>query len=1059
MILHRIFTKLPLKDTNMHNSYTVINASAGSGKTYALVQRLLLICLGKPHQHQLISNILALTFTNKAANEMKKRILDWLQAFTQEDFATNNDLIALQTELQKQGEHPTLEDLHHRAKRMLDYVLHNYSTVNIGTIDKFNSRLVRSFSYELGLAKNFNLEINNEPFLMEAVDQLLDKIGDDAEISDSLLDFVNYGLENDRRINLNSTLYNSAKEFVKDIHYENLKNNKDFNHENYKLATSQLRADLRDLKAENKKAAKEALAMIQENGLETEDFSGGKTQSIAVFFENLLYKDATALCESEEKEEKKLTTYAKGASAKSKSKEGIIFGILDDLLEQRLKIIRNHVIIQKKEKILAALLPLKVNNDIQHELEKIEEDNDVVLLSKFNILIHENLKDEPSPFIYEKIGAKFSHYFFDEFQDTSALQWQNFIPLRDHSVASEGTSFTVVGDPKQSIYRFRGGDSQLMLDIINHQEKSPKDSAVVNLEYNWRSARHIVDFNNDLYRHISGSMRDSHKSIFGDNARQKHRQKFNGRVRVNLIENATAAEFFEDTAEKMSQDIQQLIHSGFRFSDITILCRGNQDIFNFSQILGNMQVEYLGEWVAIKTISESGLTLELSGTLLALMEFLRWEVNPNNLQHLVLMMYHLNQTGRINMSDFTAEIQEVLACKDRTKIRDFIHNKYALELSHTALPRLNLYHYIEYFLQEFSIDGKETDFLLNFLEVVYGFTQNPGAHLKDFIIFWEDEARKKSIQASENIDAIRMMTVHKAKGLEFPAVLYPMQNKHKDYEFSDWFSTDSGFGLQSVNTSYFSKELAVYDEQIRAFNSENEYRNYIDRICVQYVATTRPVEQLYLYLQKPAKTNYLEVLEFVNLRNPRNADEFDYYEDFDVHKQSAHHDEPAKTEAIVRITEGTRSAGQAGLQIATPSRSYQNRNEQVRQGIFIHEILSKINSDEDVDFVLESYVLEGILTVSEKAEIAIAIHRIVENHPRYFGKHLQVISERDIMLSENDTAAIYRPDRLIKNHEGFLLADFKTGAERDKHRTQIEEYRTVLEKLGYTVLSAEVVYV
>src|SRR5690606_6441786 len=142
------------------------------------------------------------------------------------------------------------------------------------------------------------------------------------------------------------------------------------------------------------------------------------------------------------------------------------------------------------------------------------------------------------------------------------------------------------------------------------------------------------------------------------------------------------------------------------------------------------------------------------------------------------------------------------------------------------------------------------------------------------------------------------------------------------------------------------------------------------------------------YLQKPAKTNYLEVLEFVNLRNPRNADEFDYYEDFDVHKQSAHHDEPAKTEAIVRITEGKRSAGQAGLQIATPSRSYQNRNEQVRQGIFIHEILSKINSDEDVDFVLESYVLEGILTVSEKAEIAIAIHRIVENHPRYFGKHL-----------------------------------------------------------------------
>ena len=162
----------------MSNSYTVINASAGSGKTYTLVQRLLMICLKYPNQHHSIQNILALTFTNKAANEMKERILSWLDDFTSQGYETNANLKNIQCALEEEGVSVTLQELHERSQKLLDYILHNYSRLNIGTIDKFNARLVRSFSYELGLAKNFNLEIQPEPFLLEAVDQMLDKIGE-----------------------------------------------------------------------------------------------------------------------------------------------------------------------------------------------------------------------------------------------------------------------------------------------------------------------------------------------------------------------------------------------------------------------------------------------------------------------------------------------------------------------------------------------------------------------------------------------------------------------------------------------------------------------------------------------------------------------------------------------------------------------------------------------------------------------------------------------------------------------------------------------------------------
>ncbi|WP_326982061.1 UvrD-helicase domain-containing protein [Chryseobacterium sp. MYb264] len=1045
----------------MQNSYTVINASAGSGKTYALVQKLLMICLRYPNQQHSIRNILALTFTNKAANEMKERILSWLDHFSAKNFAENGDLKNIHKAFEEEGLKITIDELHHRSKKMLDYILHNYSTLNIGTIDRFNSRLVRSFSYELGLAKNFNLEIEAEPFLIEAVDKMLDQIGENETISNSFMDYVDYSLENNERINLNKSLYDSAKEFVKDIHYEHLKNNKDFDNTNYENIKNLLRKEIVSNKKQSLELATKSIELFKSRNIEIEDFAQGKN-GIGGFFTKVLdfyHQKRAGFPFPTTAEESVLNNYRKGASAKSKNKESEIFEILDQLLENRMQLIFLYIEIQKQEKILAALLPLKVNKDIQDELKKIEEENDLVLLSKFNILINENLKNEPSSFIYEKVGAQFQHFFFDEFQDTSELQWQNFVPLRDHSVSSENTSFTLVGDPKQSIYRFRGGESKLMLDIINKKEFSPKQADLLVLKDNWRSAKNIVHFNNELYQFHSLKLEEEHQNIFGEDAEQNPKSGIEGRVKVNLIENLTNDDFYNDTSERMRKDIQESLDHGFKFSDITILCRGNFDIFSYSQKLGNLKVMYRGEETNIKTISDKGLTLELSNTLKAVIEFLRWEVNPKNKPTLVMMMYYLNKLGRIQMPDFTLEMKEILEIESHADVILFIEDKYALKLKQENLPRFNLYNSVEYYINEFSVENKETDFLLNFLEMLFNFTQNAGASTKEFLKYWDEEASKYTIQASENIDAIQIMTIHKAKGLEFPIVFIPMINKNRDAEFTNWFETSSDAPLKSVNINQFSKNLEVYDPEIEKFNKQNSYKNFIDRLCLQYVATTRPVEQLFFYIQKANKTsNNLELLEFLQTKNVEDLDEFDLYETnpemLKKHtKDKTSHFETKDIHNLKNSNEKNTS-----IKIATPSKNYQVRNEKVRIGLFVHELLSKINTEKDIKKVVESYVLDGQITIEEQHNIQDTLEQIITDYAEFFDNKWEVINEKDIMISENGESRIYRPDRILKSNEGYIIVDFKTGEETAKNDRQIENYKKILESLGRKVLKTQLIY-
>ena len=997
---------------------------------------------------------------------MKERILFYLGEFVKDNYSENQDLKNIQEALAEQGYRISLDDLRLRSQKVLDYILHHYSTLNIGTIDKFNSRLVKSFSYELGLAQNFNLEIQPEPYLIEAVDKMLDEIGEEQTVSEAFMDFVNYNLDNNERVNLNQTLYSSAKKFVNDIHYKPLQDNKDFEWKAYENKKNELRETIKSLKSESLELTKRALELIKSRDIEIEDFASGKN-GIGGFFVNMLefhnIKDKKFPFPTAS-EDSKIETFLKGASAKGKHKQSEIADILPQLISWRREIIDLYIDSQKKEKILEAILPLKVNADIQKKLMEIEEENDLVLLSKFNIIINENLRNEPSAFIYEKVGTQFQHYFFDEFQDTSAMQWQNFLPLRDNSITSDNTSFTIVGDPKQSIYRFRGGESKLMLDIISGEETTPKKAIAEHLKFNWRSAKNIVDFNNRLYDFMSQNLSEEHQKIFGENAIQDAQSKLDGRVKVHLLENSVKAIFYEETSQKMQQDIQECLDNGFTFSDITILCRGNNDIFNYSQLLGNLKVNYNGKETYIKTISEKGLTLDLSFTIKALIEFLKWEINPKNRQFLVKMMYFLNVSGRIKMNDFTSEIKTILSLESKKDIENYINAHYQIKLVQNDVPQLNLYNFIEYYIQEFSVENKEIDFLLNFLEMLFNYTQNAGATLKEFLKFWDDEASKISIQASENIDAVQIMTIHKAKGLEFPVVFIPMENKNNDKKFSEWYDLNSEDELKTVILNQFSPELENYDEDLAQFNFENSYRNKIDRFCIQYVATTRPVEQLFFYIEKPSKSsNNLELYDFVTQFQPtvngERLDSFDIFPVSDLKKQKKKEKKDYQSENINSISQQTEKV--SNIEIATTSKNYQNRVAHVRMGIFTHEILSQIKTKKDVTKVLNSYLLEGKITNEEKTSILERIENVLNdvNYSDYFAENLKIINEREMFATENEQSKTYRPDRLVETKDGFIIIDFKTGEEKEKDQKQVETYKNKLEQYGKKVVKTDVIYI
>ena len=508
-------------------TFQVYNASAGSGKTFTLVKEYLKVLLNSEDIFR-FQKVLAITFTNKAAGEMKERVLNNLHDFSE---GKENDLFQIiinEIPIDK----PTIKE---RSKKILDAILQNYSAFSITTIDSFTHKIIKNFAYDLGLSLNFEVEMDAVSLLNEAVDVLISKIGTDKELTKLLIDFSLDKADDDKSWDISRELNEFSRILLNEDDTKHFRELADKKLEDFTNLKKKLTEHQQVIKMRFQEIGNNGLEIIESVQLDYKDF-----------YRSMFPNHFVALSKNPEKakffEDSKLRERIEENNfyAKSKSEDikSVIEGILPELLQLYMKSEQLYQQFLMNKLALKSVIPLAVLNHINLELTEIKEENNLRLNAEFNQLISDNIKDQPAPFIYERIGQRFMHYFIDEMQDTSVLQWQNLIPLIDNALAQENSSLLLVGDGKQAIYRWRGGKAEQFIDLGSGEENPFHiDKKKETLATNFRSYSEIINFNNSFFQHTANFLQnEDYSQLFVDGNKQLENSKKGGFVSLSFLE-------------------------------------------------------------------------------------------------------------------------------------------------------------------------------------------------------------------------------------------------------------------------------------------------------------------------------------------------------------------------------------------------------------------------------------------------------------------------------------------------------------------------------------------
>ena len=500
----------------------IINASAGSGKTFSLVKDIILTLL--INDENTYKKILALTFTNNAANEMKKRVLDELYLISNEiERSKIYELIASKIELKK-------PEVSKKAKFILNRILHNYSFFQISTIDKFNHRIIRTFSQELALSSDFNLIIDQDDFIEEFIYDFLDNIGSEKLFTSLLTDFSVSKTERNNSWDITNDLKDLMKYTLNESYNEDLARIEKLNEKGFKKTKNFYSDTIKKLKNEILSLSK-SLQNKYSDLIDQQVFTNNTFTS----FLNKIQKekiDKIDLKSITNKIETNTIIKKKFEIEKNRFEEQILF----DLKEIIKKINQFSVFISASNNNIQNVLI----NELKTFSKRYQDENNILLISEFNSLISENVSNQPAPYIYEKLGTRFNNYYIDEFQDTSKLQWNNLIPLASHSLLnfeenqSPGQLF-LVGDPKQSVYRWRGANPEIFTSILKSDQMFNLGVEHKELEKNFRSSKNIIDFNNTFFEHVLASINSTKLKSNFTSFKQKSNNNFSGKIEVSLL--------------------------------------------------------------------------------------------------------------------------------------------------------------------------------------------------------------------------------------------------------------------------------------------------------------------------------------------------------------------------------------------------------------------------------------------------------------------------------------------------------------------------------------------
>ena len=687
------------------SSFSIYDAAAGSGKTFTLVKEYLKQILSSKSEDY-FKHLLAITFTNKAVTEMKQRIVETLVNFSEEKSVA--EPLPMMLKIAEETD-KSLVEIQMQSRKIIKNLLHNYAAFSVETIDRFNHRLIRTFARDLKLATNFEVTLETNELLAEAVDLLLSKAGENKEITKVLLDFALEKTDDDKSWDISRDIAEAAKLLYDENNSGHVSVLKEKSLEDFLEFKKQLVLKKKLLSQKIESIASQTLQLIEESGLQDDDFSGGY---LPKHFQNLSVGryDVNFSAKWQETMGKK-PLYPKRVSA-------AIGGIIDELTP--------HFIVnfqQTKELVFKVLLfenmlknitPLSVINLVNHEIETIKEEKNVLPISEFNSLINKEIKNQPAPFIYERLGEKYRHFFIDEFQDTSKLQWENLIPLIDNALSQElepsSGSLLLVGDAKQSIYRWRGGLPEQFMGLCRNENPFQREKKILALGTNYRSCKEIVDFNNEFFTFISSYFADAgHENLYLEGNKQNCNDKKDGYVKFEFVEKQNITEKTEAYSTLVLETIHEVKNKGFSESDICILTRKKAD----GIALGSFLMEQ-----GVSVISSETLLLQSSPFVEMLVFSLQFCLQPNNdeakIQLLDLLHDHLNIseakhtffTKFLNISDqkFTENLK-----------------KYDVDFSFAEMGSVSLYEAFEYCMEKFKIADVADAYLFGFMDLVYEF--------------------------------------------------------------------------------------------------------------------------------------------------------------------------------------------------------------------------------------------------------------------------------------------------------------------------------------------------
>ncbi len=1029
--------------------YNIFNASAGSGKTYRLTKSYIKILL-QSKKTQAFKSILALTFTNKAVDEMKVRIISTLSAFSSEKILKNPDEM-FKTICEDLQVSPEL--LQKKAQNVLRHIINNYGAFDISTIDGFIHRIIRTFAHDIRLPVNFEVELDENHLISEAVESLLDKTGTNVYLTKVLIDFAIEKADDDKSWNISYDFNEIAKLLISENDLPYINTFKDKSIKDFIELKFQILKQIHCLKTEIITLAKQTLVLIDECGLQHNDFNRG---ALPKHFKSLSEGKFSISFESAWQNDlyNANDLYPKRVSQNVAS---IIKSIQPNLLEAFTTTKSLVFELKLKQDFLKHIVPLSVLNSIWQELKILKTEQSKILISEFNTIISKEISNQPAPFIYERLGEKYKHYFIDEFQDTSRMQWHNLIPLLDNILSSYDGSVMLVGDAKQAIYRWRGGDAEQFIDLYT-TAKDPFQikPLVLNLETNYRSSKNIINFNNSFFKFLSKNYFSAQAySELYLNTKQNTFNDSKGYINLSFLDLQKGEDLNLLYASKVLEIITQCQKNGYKLKDICVLVRRRKE--------GEHIANYLSE-NRINITSSETLLLKNSDKVTFINTFLKFLLQPNNdslkLEVLSFLVerYHITDKHHFFTTYLKKDVDDIFDGQEPLNV--FITKEKLLQLP--------LYDLVETIIRAFNFNNTSDAYLQFYLDTVLTFNHKQNLDLTAFINYFEKNLEKFSAITPQNANAVQIMTIHKSKGLQFPIVIFPFAevNIYREINPKVWFPVDKNSynGFETLLLNY-SKDVKNYGTIGKLIYDKHQSQLELDNINLLYVALTRAEEQLYIVSKRDINSKgiinqntyagmFISYLKENNLW----TDSLLTYDFGDIkYKHSIKEDKNILNPHKFIST----SKEDHNLKIVTKHGLIWNnkKNEAIDKGNLVHYILSKIKTIIDLNFVINDLLVSGDITILQKEELENLIHNVVYHSElkSYFSEDVVVYNERDIITKSGE---YIRPDRLnINSKNKVTIIDYKTGNPSKSHASQLNNYETVLNQMNYSVSDKLLVYI